>query len=362
MNGLSVGPGVYLYQFHSGYSMKRGFKYLLHLFYWFLFFGWRELAASLFSAEPAFQYEPAFYVGAFMVFMVPFYVNYFVIMERYFRRNKMSRCWVGWISLLLFFIFFRYFIEEYLFTMLFGTHNYSKVTLLFYAFDNVYYGANTILASIFLWAVTNWKAMEEERNSIAKEKNAAELNLLRSQVNPHFLFNTLNNIYSLSYRGSDKAPAAILRLSELMRFMTHEATADVVPLSKEIEYIRGFIELESMRTARETQVVLSVTGNIEENKIAPLILIPFVENGFKHGVVTDAERPFMIRIAVTADAIQLHCSNRIDAKNLGSHRRGTGLANVRKRLDLLYKDRYELDIKEAGDTYICELRISSDDK
>lgn len=277
-------------------------------------------------------------------------------MQRYFRRNQLAKCWLCWGLLLVFFIFFRYFIEEYLFLRWFGTHNYSRTSFTFYAFDNVYFGINTLLMSIFIWAVINWKGLENEKNALAKEKNSAELNLLKSQVNPHFLFNTLNNIYSLVYKKSDQALPAIIRLSELMRFMIIDSGADQIALTKELGYIRRFIELESLRVANEGAVDFVIHGEVGSQRIAPLLLIPFIENGFKHGVLTDPGSPFVVDITVAESEVRLLAINKIDTAGKQGIP-GMGLANVRKRLEILYSGRYSLKIDQQADKYICDLCI-----
>lgn len=277
-------------------------------------------------------------------------------MQRYFRRNQLAKCWLCWGGLLVFFILFRYFIEEYLFLRWFGTHNYSRTSFTFYAFDNVYFGINTLLMSIFIWAVVNWKGLENEKNALAKEKNSAELNLLKSQVNPHFLFNTLNNIYSLVYKKSDQALPAIIRLSELMRFMIIDSGADQIALTKELGYIRRFIELESLRVANEGAVDFVIHGEVGSQRIAPLLLIPFIENGFKHGVLTDPGSPFVVDITVAESEVRLLAINKIDTAGKQGIP-GMGLANVRKRLEILYSGRYSLKIDQQADKYICDLSI-----
>lgn len=210
--------------------------------------------------------------------------------------------------------------------------------------------------SIFIWAVVNWKGLENEKNALAKEKNSAELNLLKSQVNPHFLFNTLNNIYSLVYKKSDQALPAIIRLSELMRFMIIDSGADQIALTKELGYIRRFIELESLRVANEGAVDFVIHGEVGSQRIAPLLLIPFIENGFKHGVLTDPGSPFVVDITVAESEVRLLAINKIDTAGKQGIP-GMGLANVRKRLEILYSGRYSLKIDQQADKYICDLSI-----
>ena len=340
--------------------MKRRYIVLLHTFYWFLSFVWTELAETLFTTGHHFdwgKFITPFWIGEFIVFMLPFYINYFIVMPRYFKQGKMLQTWLSWLALLVFFICFRYLIQEVVVNKLFDSPNYAEGTSkVFYAFDNVYFGTRTLLMSIFIWATVNWKKLENEKNTLAKEKVSAELNFLKSQVNPHFLFNTLNNIYSLVYHKSEKALPAIMQLSELMRYMTTEAPGDKIELSKEIQYIESFIALESLRVRDEVAIEFSVTGVVPGMSIAPLILIPFIENGFKHGVITDKATPFVINIAVNKNELHLLVSNKVNY-NQKDAASGIGLSNVRRRLDILYTGNYTLETDKKDDAYICNLSI-----
>ena len=340
--------------------MKRTNIILLHAFYWLLRFSWKEVANSLFTA--GYQFDWADFVtplsiGEYIVFMVPFYLNYFLVMPLYFKKDKMTETWISWFSIGVFFICFRYMVEEFLFTKWFGSHNYNaRTSPLFYAFDNIYFGTVTIMTSIFIWATVNWKTMERERNILAKEMVDAELKLLRSQVNPHFLFNTLNNIYSLVYHRSDKALPAIMKLSELMRFMTSESSGDRVDLTKEISYIKSYIELEQLRASGDPSVSFSVTGNVAGRKVAPLLLIPIIENGFKHGVLTDKANPYVIKISVTGNELDMQTTNKIN-NSQKEQSGGIGVSNVRQRLELVYPGSYSLQVERKDDIYSCNLHI-----
>ena len=341
-------------------KMKKSYVVVLHVFYWLLRFTWGELADYLFIT--GYQFDWASFItplsiGEYIVFMVPFYLNYFWVMPAFFKKGRMTTSWVAWVWLVVLFIFFRYFVEEFLFTKLFGSHNYNpRTTLWFYVFDNVYFGTVIIVSSIFIWATVHWKTMELEKNILAKAMVDAELKLLRSQVNPHFLFNTLNNIYSLIYHRSDKALPAIMKLSDLMRFMTNESLGDRIELDKEIGYIKSYIELEQLRASGSPTVSFTITGNITAWKIAPLLLIPLIENGFKHGIITDRKHPYMIEIRVNGNELDMITTNRINNSQKALPG-GIGLSNVRQRLELLYPSKHTLQVERKDDIYICKLHI-----
>ena len=148
-----------------------------------------------------------------------------------------------------------------------------------------------------------------------------------------------------------------MRLSELMRYMTSETSADKIALHKEVKYIESFLELESLRVNGEANVQFKVAGNTDGVMIAPLLLIPFIENGFKHGVVTDAAAAFVILLDVKDKTLHLYTNNKINKAQKDSSS-GIGLQNVQRRLELIYPGDYQLKTGQEGDHYICNLSIN----
>ena len=340
--------------------MKKKYEIILHILYWLFYYAWGEISLTLFAQAHHFNVAKFFdplWLAEYTVFMGTFYINYFFIMPRYFKKDKILQAWIGWILLVVFFVCLRYVLEEQLLYYWFKTSNYNRgVGIIYYAFDNSYYGINNIMMSIVIWGIVNWASLKRQLGAAMKEKKAAELSFLRQQVNPHFLFNTLNNIYSLVYHSSEKALPAILKLSELMRYMTKESSADKIELSKEIAYIKSFVELESLRVVGTASVELTIEGETDGVMIEPLLLIPFIENGFKHGVVSNAAHPFVITITVKRGELLLYTKNKINQHQKDTSS-GIGLENVRKRLALLYPDKHTLHVKQDGEYYICNLTI-----
>uniref|UniRef100_UPI003D7FB5BC sensor histidine kinase n=1 Tax=Pedobacter sp. TaxID=1411316 RepID=UPI003D7FB5BC len=202
----------------------------------------------------------------------------------------------------------------------------------------------------------DWFGNERVQRQLESEKKDMELQFLKSQLNPHFLFNSLNNIYSLAYQKSDKTADAVLKLSEIMRYMIYESNDSWVSLSKELDYVKSFIELQKLRFKDGAAVELQVSGEIDDQPIIPLILIAFVENAFKHGVANDPTDP--IRINLIANQKILHFSitnkkNNFNKDEVG----GVGLNNVERRLQLLYPERYRLNIVNTATHYTSELML-----
>ncbi|HEU0228899.1 MAG TPA: histidine kinase, partial [Arachidicoccus soli] len=181
--------------------------------------------------------------------------------------------------------------------------------------------------------------------------------LLRSQVNPHFLFNTLNSIYSLTLTNSEKAPDAVMRLSRIMRYTLEEAQSEFVPLEDELAFINSYLELQKIRATDKVQVLYEVKGNDGDIKIPPLLLIPFIENAFKYGVSARNRTVIKVIIKVENKFLFFNCENDI-VPNIAMHQgTGLGIANVRRRLELLYKRNYTLDIINSDDKYKVALHL-----
>jgi len=189
------------------------------------------------------------------------------------------------------------------------------------------------------------------------EKKATELSYLKLQVNPHFLFNTLNSIYSLALEKSDKTPSAIVKLSELMRYVTSEVNDDFVPLQKEVNYISNYIELQRIRLGETASIDFSITGTIANQKIAPLVLIPFIENAFKFGVNPEERSHIRVSLIIKSDQVLLTIYNKKVKLDKSVRTNGTGLKNVRQRLELIYPTSHTLSIRESDKDFSVELML-----
>jgi LytS/YehU family sensor histidine kinase len=212
--------------------------------------------------------------------------------------------------------------------------------------------ASTLLVLWDTWVQS--KANEQERHL---QKVAAELSVLKLQISPHFLFNTLNNIRWLVRSGSAHAEPAIVKLSQLLRYILYQASQEKVSLSKEVEHLQDYVALQKMRLPEGLTLDLSVQGDLNGLKIVPLLLIPLVENFFKHGDFTTSSTS-KIELTVTGDKLTFLTVNKIlrsQEKEPGES--GIGIGNVRKRLALHYPSLHELTCHEAGDEYYVKLNI-----
>ncbi|MDR8389675.1 sensor histidine kinase [Aliifodinibius sp. S!AR15-10] len=208
--------------------------------------------------------------------------------------------------------------------------------------------------------VWDYQTQKQRMNALEKERVESELKFLKSQINPHVLFNHLNSIYYYTMEKSEKVPEMVLKLSDVMRYMLYEANEQFVPLEKEIEYIENFIELEKVRHEGRGRVMFNVAGPVEGKRIAPLLLISFIENSFKHSHQTQTDDILIIiNINLEGDWLNFTAVNnwsQTDQEKLEGES-GIGLPNVRKRLALLYPDRHSLQINRDEELFIVHMRI-----
>jgi two-component system, LytTR family, sensor kinase len=340
--------------------MKNSIKILMHAIFWFYIFAWRDVIGAIFSSKESLvlsDFINPLSLSHYVLFPVTFYFNYLFILPRYYKYRKIALAWLGWILLLFAFIGLRYLIQEVLFWHWLGIKNYFEgTTISYYIYDNLYYGGLLIIMSTLFWILDDNFKSQKENLILLEEKKTAQLAFLKNQVNPHFIFNTLNNIYSLVSSKSEKALPSIEKLSQLMRYMYKDSDAPQVSLENEIDYITSFIDLQSIRLSNKESVQHSFSGNISQHCIAPLLLIPFIENMFKHGILNQVEKPLQINITIDNGTLHLTTSNFINTLHKDESS-GIGLDNVKKRLALLYPDKHTLKIEVTENMYTTNLQI-----
>jgi hypothetical protein len=209
---------------------------------------------------------------------------------------------------------------------------------------------STAIRIIQQWRLTERRAIQAEA-----DKTTAELSFLKAQINPHFLFNTLNNIYTLAVIKDDHAADSIIKLSNIMRYVTDDVIADVVPLQSEIDCISDYIELQRLRIGDTTQVNFVVKGDVNSKKIAPLVLMTFIENVFKYGVSKHEKTTIDINISVNDTDISFFCRNHVFVRREENQRGGIGIRNTQQRLNHLYPGKHLLNIWNEDGEYSVQL-------
>ncbi len=250
----------------------------------------------------------------------------------------------------------RFFIEEVFFLYWFGFDNYyDQMSTTNYLLDNLYYAIPFSAVGIVFYFSQYSRFRERQSQELLIQNQKTELAFLRSQINPHFLFNTLNNVYTLVYQKSDKALEAMEKLTALLRYALYE-NDEQVPLEREVKYINDFVSLQRLRYGYQVQLQFEVTDNLDGLLIPPFALIPFVENAFKHGELRDPERPVLIRLERTPEALAFHTRNTVRAQQKDQVG-GIGLANIRKRLSLIYEDQHEWIVNKTANQFDVTLKI-----
>jgi sensor histidine kinase YesM len=236
-----------------------------------------------------------------------------------------------------------------------------KHTSVFSSFMGGLRGSMTIAGfAVAIKLVKHWYFKKEENTTLEKEKLNAELQLLRGQLHPHFVFNTLNSIYSLALKNSKQTPAAILKLSDLMRYMFTECSDSSISLAKEVHMLNTYIDLARSRYSDRIDITVNFDGNFDNKQIAPLIFLPFVENSFKYGANEMLEHAWIsIDLTLDNDILKFKIMNG-KPEGIETISSGVGLRNVKKRLQMLYPGAHELRITEDDDSFIVVLTVQLD--
>ncbi len=285
------------------------------------------------------------------------YFNLFYLIPNYFRWNKLGR----YVGLLFLSVVIITPIKLMVFYLKFHDYPVRQSILIDDQMSMLYIHLLVAGFSTIFKIVSDWARHQREKTELEARSMQSELNFLRTQINPHFLFNTLNNLYALTLKKSDKAPEIVIKLSEMMRYMLYECNEKEVPLLKEVNYIRNYLELEKIRQIKEIEIKLKVTGMVTNQRIAPLMFIPFIENSFKHGLGNHTSEGFIhINLNVKPDTVHLNVTNSKPLKlpvRTDKRSGGIGLINVKKRLSMIYPKRHTLEINDNPNTYVVDLHI-----
>lgn len=321
-----------------------------HAVLWFFLLVLPVLTVAPFILSEDHVYSQMFYFMfgySSTILLLIFYANYLILLPKYFFNNKKI---IYFLWIVLTFLLVAAITRLIIANLSDFNAIHSKQNSIYIAF-----GIFRILLTLFfsgaLLVYEKWQNSERERLH-------AEVSFLKSQINPHFLFNTLNGIYTLVLKKSDRAAASVSKLSAVMQYVATDATKEKVLLENEINYITNYIELQKLRLTNTTRVKFSVEGNPSVLKIQPLLLISFIENAFKHGINTEKECIININIRIEANNLILHVQNQkvkrvIEAVN----DTGIGMNNTINRLNKSYPNHHALNITEDKDSYTVNLSL-----
>ena len=328
-------------------NMRKNSGWFIHLAIWAVI-----LAMPFFSPQPGRPLHGGVDYSRFLPvvisFVVVFYTNYLFLIK-HFLSNKRFWAFLFWNALLIakvsvaVHLFFRYFSSP-------GTMPppHSTLDTISFAVRNTVIYIAIVGIAVAVKMTTEWYNNEAQRKEIEKSQAEAELANLKSQVNPHFLFNTLNNIYSLIQIAPSQAQEAVHDLSGMLRYVLYESQKDTVPLSKECEFLREYVKLMSARLTSGVKLEVSLPETTSDRQIAPLLFIPLIENAFKHGISDTAEYVCCL--------VENSCHPKDDTDRSGS---GIGITNLKRRLDLLYPGAYSFEYGRVQSVYRSLLRIKA---
>ncbi len=313
------------------------------------------------------KFQNAFYIEVvYLPFrLVVVYLNFFWLMPKYLLKRKIGL----YMALTIFTIIIASFGHRY--TAYFHTNAFifpnweqGDFWQAYKFLQSAMIITSPMIFLIGLSIVSKWVTTERRAELLEKEKLKAELGYLRSQINPHFFFNTLNNLYGLALQKSDRTAEVVMKLSELMSYILYEADREHVPLSKEIDQIERYIALEQIRYENRFKLDFLIDGDIDQFQIPPLLLLPFVENSFKHGVNKDSQEGWVgITIDVKESEFYFCIKNKIPVlkEKDGSDNNGLGIANTKKRLELLFPNCHSLEYTETKELFSVTLTITRSD-
>lgn len=282
-----------------------------------------------------------------------FIIPVFLKKKRYFEYASILITFLLIITPIKASIFFYIFNKQTLNTLSFSHYQ------LFILTSNVFF----IIMSTIFHIIVDWQRTQQNMNILALKTTQSELNFLKTQINPHFLFNTLNNLYAQTLTKSDNAPETVLKLSEIMRYMLYDCNEAKVDLQKEVNYIYNYIALEKLRLSNQYLVNFNIQGDPSNYTISPLLFTPFIENAFKHGITKSIESGFIdINLLIESDYMTFTIKNSIGQLSQPTSIRkersgGIGLENVKRRLAILYPKQHELDVKQTDNNYQVILKL-----
>lgn len=333
---------------------------VLHLMFWCIYLSFTVYQISFFQRERAYEWGRSLtFTGIQLFFTLTItYLNYFLFLPRFLVHKKIWRYLVEFGIPFIVLITVRILLQRSMIGSGRG-EGYFNSTLYV-----VQVAAVTLFIAVFVGMLrfaVDWFELEARKKAIETERLIAELNFLKAQINPHFLFNTLNNLYYLAYSKSENTTEVIAKLSQMMRYMIYDTNYPKVLLSKELEYMQNYISLERLRLNNQIPIQFTIEGDTEHVMITPLIFITFLENAFKHGV-SNSHAGAWVNVKILMEGHQ--CTYTVEnskiptAKPEADEKSGIGLQNLKRRLELSYPNQYSLHISDLPDRYIVKLNIT----
>jgi len=352
--------------------MKKSFIVLLHVGFWTCYFVLIAIMLAVYYRSSAHVANPgsrifnafkSLFFFAFIPSVISYWSYYFVLFPKYLQHKRILFSIIHAIIIsagaaLIGYIMIRYSIESGYMTDMDNGGKKGRSTAMIVIIAMTLIGAVSGVVALVIKGFINWFNEKKLKEALKEKNHQMELALIKSKLDPHLLFNTINNIDALIIKDAVEASDYLNKLSDIMRFMLYETMAEKIMLSQEIEYIEKYIALQKIRTANVNYIHFTVSGDIGNKSIAPMIFIPFIENAFKHTTNKKLENAITVNILITDKKIKMVCENKFDSKpKIQSMSSGLGNELIQKRLQLIYADKHLLEINKNNELYSVHLTI-----
>lgn len=328
-------------------------RWIVHLFFWLFILFFYVL---FFGRKNNNYIQTFFFVGLLMPVTIgaSYFLNYFLV-PKYLMRERYRFFLLYFIYVLIGSLCAEMMIAMLTFIVMAGLRTQAMSSA---SFDLIFL-LTSLLMVVFLAVaikmILHWRQSKEDYQKLMRDKVETELKFLKTQLNPHFLFNTLNNLYYLSTEKSDKAPQAILALSEILDYVLHAGKSVLVPLSKELKQVDNYIALELLRYEERVSIETKYSGDLDRHKIGPMILITLIENAFKHGVMPVAGKTWIkFQVECNESFVSISMSNSTQTQTSGS---GIGLTNLKSQLNYLYSDNFVLKVNHGNNKFMIKMEL-----
>ncbi len=342
------------------------YRIVWHLLFWLAYILFFSIQSSIVAINSFWNIISSYCLYVIAIMLATYFSIYFLIPKYLLNKKYYHFFTILFISAIFFTLLQKGIVYYVIMPLLYSPQAVARITKLgFFDINSLLsnlvsiYTVVAVAASIKL--LKSLYKNQQTTQLLNQQKLETELKFLKSQINPHFLFNSLNNLYGLALKKSDKTPESILKLSSLLSYMLYECDSPKIPLEKEIGLLNDFIGLEKLRYGNRLELQFTINGDVEGIEVAPMLLFPFVENSFKHGASNEIEKAWInINININPTMIALMVENK--KSNLGSNTskedlEGIGLKNVKRQLDLLYPSKYELEIENKDESFKIILKL-----
>ncbi len=354
--------------------MKKSFIVLLHIGFWACYFILIAIMLAVYyrSSVHVSNQTPrilnalkSLFLFAFIPSFISYWAYYFILFPRYLLHKRVFLSIIHGITIsavaaLIGYILIRYSIESGFMADMDDAGKHGRSTAITVIVAMTLIGLVTGTVALVIKGFINWFNEKKLKEALKEKNHEMEMALIKSKIDPHLLFNTINNIDALIIKDAIEASNYLNKLSDIMRFMLYETMAEKILLSQEIEYIEKYIALQKIRTANVNYIHFTVSGDIGNKLIAPMIFIPFIENAFKHTTNKKLENAIAVNILITDKKIKMVCENKFDSKpKIQPMNSGLGNELIQKRLQLIYADKHLLEINKNNELYSVHLTINN---